>query len=80
MNLACPILYVYADQDFWITPHDVGRLRETLERLSKPEEIKVYEGAPHAFFNDARKESCREKEARDAWKRTLDFFGKDLQG
>ncbi|HEV8676133.1 MAG TPA: dienelactone hydrolase family protein [Methylomirabilota bacterium] len=31
-----------------------------------------------AFFNDQR-ESYREKEARDAWARTLAFFGHRLQ-
>ncbi len=25
-NLACPILYVYGDQDFWITKDEVKRL------------------------------------------------------
>ncbi len=33
---------------------------------------------PHAFFNDQR-ESYREKEARDAWAKTLAFFERHLR-
>jgi carboxymethylenebutenolidase len=78
VNLACPVLYVYADQDFWITPHDVNRLREGLQKFSKQGEVKVYEGAPHDFFNDTRKDVYRGAEARDAWQRTLDLFARHL--
>jgi carboxymethylenebutenolidase len=41
-------------------------------------DIKVYPGAPHAFFNDTR-ESYRPEAAKDAWKRTLDFFKRYLK-
>lgn len=79
-NLACPVLYIYGDQDFWITPHDVKRLQDGLKKLNKAGEVKIYEGAPHAFFNDTRKDVYRDKEAKDAWKRTLDLFAKLLKG
>ncbi|MBI3626015.1 MAG: dienelactone hydrolase family protein, partial [Candidatus Rokubacteria bacterium] len=75
-NLACPILYVYGDADFWITKDEVKRLEASLKKLGKPGEVKIYPGAPHAFFNDTRKDVYRQKEAQDAWRRTLDFFSK----
>lgn len=78
-NLACPILYIYGDQDFWITKDEVKRLEGTLKKLNKPGEVKIYPGAPHAFFNDTRKDVYRPTEAQDAWQRTLDFFAKHLK-
>jgi len=78
-NLACPILYVYGDADFWITKDEVKRLEGTLKKLNKPGEVKIYTGAPHAFFNDTRKDVHRLTEAQDAWRRTLEFFAKHLK-
>lgn len=79
-NLACPILYVYGDADVWITKDDVKRLEATLKKLGKPGEVRIYPGAPHGFFNDTRKDVHRQKEAQDAWRRTLDLFAKHLKG
>jgi carboxymethylenebutenolidase len=79
-NLACPILYIYGDADFWITKDEVKRLEATLKKLNKRGEVKIYPGAPHGFFNDTRKDVHRPTEAQDAWRRTLDFFAKHLKG
>jgi carboxymethylenebutenolidase len=79
-DLACPILYIYGDSDFWITQDDVKRLEVTLKKLNKPGEVKIYAGAPHAFFNDTRKDVYRATEAQDAWRRTLDLFAQHLKG
>jgi carboxymethylenebutenolidase len=40
-------------------------------------EIVIYEGAPHSFFNDTR-ESYRPEAAADAWQRTLAWLGEHL--
>ncbi len=77
--LACPVLYIYGDADFWITRDDVKRLEAALKKYNKPGEVKIYSGAPHAFFNDSRKDVYRPQEAQDAWRRTLDFFAKHLK-
>jgi carboxymethylenebutenolidase len=77
--LACPVLYVYGDADFWITRDDVRRLEQALKKYNKPGEVKIYPGAPHAFFNDTRKDVYRAAEAREAWDRTLEFFAKHLK-
>ena len=78
-NLACPILYVYGDADFWITKEEVKLLEASLKKLGKTGEVKIYPGAPHAFFNDTRKDVYRQTEAQDVWRRTLDFFAKHLK-
>ncbi|MFQ5829108.1 MAG: dienelactone hydrolase family protein [Candidatus Methylomirabilia bacterium] len=77
--LACPVLYVYGDADSWITRDDVQRLEQSLKQYNKPGEVKIYSGAPHAFFNDTRKDVYRAAEAQDAWRRTLDFFTKHMK-
>ena len=79
-KLACPLLYIYGSEDFWIQRPDVDRLAATLKKLGKPGEVKIYDGAPHAFFNDTRGEVYRPKEAADAWQRTLDLFARQLKG
>jgi carboxymethylenebutenolidase len=79
-NLACPVLYIYGDADGWITMADVSRLQDALKRYGKPGEVKIYPGAPHAFFNDTRKDVYRPTEAADAWRRVLDFFAGHLRG
>jgi carboxymethylenebutenolidase len=78
-NLAAPLLYIYGEDDGWITKADVQRLRDALRQYNKPGEVKTYPGCPHAFFNDTRPEVYRPAEAQDAWKRTLSFFQQHLQ-
>ena len=79
-KLACPVRYFYGDEDGWIQMHDVERLRTTLHDLGKAGEVVIYKGLPHAFFNDTRKDVYRPEQARDAWKRTLNLFARELKG
>jgi dienelactone hydrolase len=41
--------------------------------------LKVYENAPHAFFNDERPHYDKQA-AEDAWQLTLDFIGVHSKG
>ncbi|MEP6887278.1 MAG: dienelactone hydrolase family protein [Nitrospirales bacterium] len=77
-NLACPILYIYGEEDGWITKTDVQRLANALKKYNKPGEIKTYPGASHAFFNDTRKEVYKPAESNDAWNRAVAFFRQHL--
>lgn len=79
-NLSGPILYVYGEDDGWITKADVQRLASALKKYNKAGEIKTYPGAPHAFFNDTRKDVYKPTEAKDAWARATAFFRQHLQG
>jgi carboxymethylenebutenolidase len=49
-----------------------------LKDLGKRADIHIYPGADHAFFNDERPQVYNETAARDAWRRTTDFFKKEL--
>jgi carboxymethylenebutenolidase len=68
----------YGGADPGIPPADIERLKTALARYGKKFDIKVYQGAPHAFFNDTR-EAYRPDAARDAWTRTLAFFKETLR-
>ena len=45
-----------------------------MARYKKDFQMKLYPGAPHAFFNDTNRTTYREEAAKDAWDRTLRFF------
>jgi carboxymethylenebutenolidase len=77
-NIQCPILGNYAGADMGITEQDINLLKQTLTKYGKQFDIKIYPGAPHAFFNDTG-ERYKPEAARDAWKRTLRFFNKYLK-
>lgn len=77
-KLACPVLYIYGEDDGWITKADVQRLAVALKKYNKPGEIKTYPGAPHAFFRDTDPSVYRPEAARDAWARTKAFFKQHL--
>jgi carboxymethylenebutenolidase len=77
-NINCPILCSYAGADMAMTESDINLLKEMLTRFGKVFDVKVYPGAPHAFFNDTRA-SYRPDAAKDAWKRTLAFYARYLK-
>jgi carboxymethylenebutenolidase len=76
-DIQCPILGNYAGADMAITESDINLLKQTLTKYGKTFDIRTYPEAPHAFFNDTR-DSYRPEAAKDAWKRTLEFFNKYL--
>ena len=78
-NIQCPILCNYAGADMGITESDINLLKQTLTKHGKRFDIKVYPGAPHAFFNDTRP-SYRSEAAKDAWQRTLNLLNSTLKG
>jgi carboxymethylenebutenolidase len=73
-KLAAPVLYLYGEDDGWITKADVQRLAAALKKYNKAGEIKTYPGAPHAFFRDNDKTVYRPEAAKDAWERSKAFF------
>jgi carboxymethylenebutenolidase len=77
-GLSCPVLGFYGAQDAIIPLADVRELEARLARSNQPGEIRVYEGAGHAFMNDTRPEMYRPDAARDAWPRLVAFLGKTL--
>ena len=78
-RLTAPVLFVGASKDGWITVEKMEGLRDALARLGKEGEVKIYEGADHAFFNDTRPEVYNPEAAADAWQRVVGFFKERLK-
>jgi carboxymethylenebutenolidase len=72
-QVTAPVLGIYGAEDQGIPVEDVRTMEQALAQAGVAHEIHVYEGAPHAFFNDTRA-SYRPQPAQDAWQRTLDWF------
>jgi carboxymethylenebutenolidase len=77
-KLGCPVLYIYGEDDGWITKADVQRLAAALKKYGKAGEIKTYPGAPHGFFRDTDPSVYRPDAAKDAWARAKTFFKQQL--
>ena len=76
-SLEVPILGLFGSEDRGIKLESVRRFEEALERLGKDHEIRVYEGAGHAFANPSGNNFNAEY-AEDAWERTLEFLREHL--
>jgi carboxymethylenebutenolidase len=78
-SLSCPVLFIGAENDQWITLEKMNRLDAALKQHGKDGEVRIYEGADHAFFNDTRPEVYSRPDAEDAWRRVIKFFNKHLR-
>jgi carboxymethylenebutenolidase len=51
-----------------------------MKAAQKSIDVKIYDGAGHAFENPNNKLGYREAAANDAWARTLAFLNRTLKG
>jgi carboxymethylenebutenolidase len=70
-----PLLGSFGGRDASIPADDVRAIQP---RLKVPNDLKIYDEAGHAFFDDQR-ERYVDSAAQDAWKRTLSWFGRYLR-
>ncbi len=75
-NVACPILGLYGALDARVNA-GIADFAAAMRQHGKRFEHHIYEGAPHAFFNDTRP-SYNPAASRDAFARTLEFFRREL--
>ena len=73
-----PILGFFGADDGSIPVASVHEFQEALKKLNKTSEIKIYDGAGHAFAN-ASGGNYRPEAAKDAWQRTTVFLAKYLK-
>jgi carboxymethylenebutenolidase len=73
-KLKVPVLGLFAEHDHGISVDDVHDFERNLESLNIPNEIHIYPGTSHAFFNDTRPQIYDPQAAADAWERTLGWF------
>lgn len=67
----CPVLGLFGGADQNIPREVIDRFHDTLDSAGVPNEMVVYEGAPHSFFDRAfeqHRQACD-----DAWRRVLAF-------
>jgi carboxymethylenebutenolidase len=76
-TMQTPWLGLFGDRDESIPPADVEQLRAALAAAPVETEIVRYPAAEHGFHCDARG-SYNAEAANDAWKRTLEWFGRHL--
>jgi len=79
-KIAAPgLLFFGEDEPFFSVP-DAKAFAEGQRKRGREAEVIIYPGAGHAFFNNERPEAYRKDAANDAWRRTLDLFGRHLRG
>jgi carboxymethylenebutenolidase len=72
-DVQAPVLGLYGAEDQGIPVDEVRQMQSALEEAGVENELQVYDGAGHAFFNDTR-DSYDADAAADAWERTLAWF------
>lgn len=74
------ILGIFGAQDRGIPVDSVRKFEDTMKKLGKEIEIKIYDDAGHAFENPNNKQGYKPEDAADAWKRQTDFFAREFKG
>lgn len=75
-GIKCPVLALFSGIDPIIPKDQIKLFENTLVEQSISHELKIYDNAEHAFFNDTREHYNREA-AEDAWALTLAFIAKN---
>jgi carboxymethylenebutenolidase len=80
-KIKAPILGLFGAQDQGIPSTDVNKFADTLQKMGKKIDVKIYDDAGHAFENPDNKNppGYRPDDAADAWKRTVAFLGDNLK-
>ena len=72
-DMKAPVLGLYGGKDQGIPNDTVQMMESELKKAGKKAEIVMYPEAPHGFNADFRG-TYREADAKDGWKRMLDWF------
>ncbi len=73
-KINAPVLGHYGALDRGIPPDKVRAFEKVMNLFKKPVDIKIYDGASHAFENPDNKTGYRQSATADAWYRTLKFY------
>ncbi len=77
-NVKGSVLGLYGGEDVRINA-GLDALVKSMAENKKDFEMRIYPGAPHAFFNDTNPTTYRKDAASDAWDRVLRFYGRTLR-
>lgn len=73
-ELSCPVLYHRAGADNLVPEGEIDQLRQAAAEHGKRVEVRLYEGAPHAFLDTMRPDAYRKDAAEEAWDSTAGFL------
>jgi carboxymethylenebutenolidase len=74
---SAPVLVLHGSNDLTVPVGAARRLASILDRAKSPHELRIYDGADHAFERGQQTAAARAA-ADDAWGRTLAFLGERL--
>lgn len=79
-RIKAPVLGNFGGEDKGPAPEQVREFENAMKAAGKSIDVKIYEGAGHAFANVNNPwKGYREDAAKDAWARTVAFFAKTLK-
>jgi carboxymethylenebutenolidase len=78
-QIIAPLLGNFGAEDRGITPADVHAFEKSMQTMHRRVDIKIYQGAGHAFENPNNQTGYRPEAAADAWTRTITFLNKTLK-
>ena len=77
-KIKAPVMGNFGAEDQGIPPKDVNAFESAMKADGKATDIKIYDGAGHAFENPNNKQGYRPEAAADAGQRISAFFNKYL--
>ena len=78
-KINAPILGLFGAHDQGITPDDVKKFGEQLNKLGKKGDITIYPDAGHGFQNPVNGAGYEPEDTADAWSKILMFFARHLK-
>ncbi len=78
-NIEAPVMAHYGGEDKRINK-GLDATVAAMKKYKKPFDYKIYPGAKHSFMSDNRKSRYHPEAAKEAWSRSVKFFGKHLKG
>jgi carboxymethylenebutenolidase len=78
-RIQAPVLGNFGGDDRGIPPASVNAFAAAMKAADKRVDVKIYEGAGHAFENPNNTSGYRADSAKDAWSRSVAFFRAHLQ-
>ena len=79
-RIKAPVLGNFGGEDKGPSPEQVRAFEKAMKDAGKSADLKIYEGAGHAFANVNNPwKGYREDAAKDAWARTVAFFDRHLK-
>jgi carboxymethylenebutenolidase len=78
-RITAPGLIFFGQHEAFFSVPDAQAFAERQRAAGREAEVVIYPGAGHAFFNDDRPDVYVAEAAADAWRRTLEHFGRQIR-